>query len=151
MQVLETLYEVPSAVLLVFVNNSQNYIDLLASAICTPGVKPKRQVIRNHIVFTLKHFFSNVEPTTRQEVFHKILFPFLLFSKPRQHTAETVWEILEQTADYELLEGCADVWKLMQANDEGDPVEKMARINSAVSSKIAGQWHQVFRIRTQLD
>jgi hypothetical protein len=65
----------------------------------------------------------------------------MLFSKPRQRTAEAVWETISDSeatsglGKYELLGGCADLWK---ETDNANLVEKMGALNLALASKIAG-------------
>ncbi|KAG6822289.1 hypothetical protein H0H92_014415, partial [Tricholoma furcatifolium] len=73
-------------------------------------------------------------------VFQKIVSPFLLFSKPRQHTAEAVWDILaslKSGGNHEWLAGCASLVAEERAKDVSDAVEKMSSINVAFSSLIA--------------
>ena len=75
-----------------------------------------------------------------------ILFPFLLYSKPRAKTAQAVWEILEATendATFELLGGCVEAvrWEKARSKDGdkgGIDAELMPKINIAVAAKVAG-------------
>ncbi|KAJ7456907.1 hypothetical protein FB451DRAFT_1275210 [Mycena latifolia] len=132
--VLGALYAEPSQMVSIFLDDPKTYLDSLSGAIM--GSKPKRQVLRLHLVFLATHFCSAATPALLEDVFHKVLFPFLLFSKTRQHTADLVWEIIEQNpaTHYELLGGCATLW---MAEKGKDGAERMANINQAVSSKLA--------------
>ncbi|KAJ7810602.1 hypothetical protein B0H14DRAFT_2607195 [Mycena olivaceomarginata] len=84
------------------------------------------------------HFCSVATPEAREDVLHKILVPFRLFSKAWQHTPDLVWELI-----YNLLAGCAEMWAAEKGNGkkedegEGEPTERMARINEAVAEKLA--------------
>ena len=144
-QVLDALYAKPSVVNPILSRDSAVYLDNLAASICIPDSKPSRSVLRAHVTFLASNFCPTVEPQIQAEVFHKILFPFLLFSKPRQKTAEAVWEIVVQSevqhgrAIFELLGGCAETWKLEQGKESADIVETMVHLNLALVSKIAGQ------------
>ncbi|KAJ7146113.1 hypothetical protein C8R44DRAFT_600928 [Mycena epipterygia] len=135
--VLTALYAEPSSLVPIFLADPKTYLDYLSVAIM--GSKPKRQILRLHLVFLATHFCSAVTPASMEDVYHKILFPFLLFSKARQHTADLVWEIIEQhkATHYELLSGCAEVWTAEKGKAEADGVEKMANINQALVSKVA--------------
>ena len=93
-----------------------------------------------------------------KEVFERIIFSFLLFSKPRQKTAQMVWEILE-TAEthskigiesYEIISGCVDVlrWeegqvgkKKRKRKDDGgfESLQVMSKVNLSIASRMAGK------------
>ncbi|KAJ6578862.1 hypothetical protein DFH09DRAFT_980162 [Mycena vulgaris] len=135
--VLGALYAEPSHMVSVFLSNPKTYLDSLSMA--TMGPKPKRQLLRLHLVFLATHFCPAATPALLEDVFHKVLFPFLLFSKARQHTADLVWEIIEQhpATHYELLAGCAKVWMAEKAKNKEDGTERMATMNQAISLKLA--------------
>jgi hypothetical protein len=84
-------------------------------------------------------------PEAREDVLHKILVPFRLFSKARQYTADLVWELIAQSPlpQFNLLAGCAEVWAAEKGNGkkedegEGEATERMARINEAMAEKLA--------------
>ncbi|KAJ7178741.1 armadillo-type protein [Mycena crocata] len=136
--VLGALYADSSSAATVFLGDPKTYLDYLSVALM--GSKPKRQVLRLHLVFLATHFCPAATLATMEEVFHKILFPFLLFSKTRQHTADLVWEIIEQhpATHHELLVGCANVRMAVKDQDEADGgSEKMATMNQAIVSKVA--------------
>jgi hypothetical protein len=105
----------------------------------SPASQPPRALVRTHLAFLASHLCPVVDDNSLGDIFHKIFFPFLLFSKPRKRTAETVWEIISEVdsgmGKYELLAGCFDIWR---AADSQDPVEKMGSLNFAITSKIAG-------------
>ncbi|KAJ7756261.1 hypothetical protein B0H16DRAFT_696293 [Mycena metata] len=135
--VLGALYADPASLLPVFLADSKTYLDFLSTAIM--GSKPKRPLLRLHLVFLATHFCPAAPPASREDVFHKVLFPFLLFSKARQHTADLVWEIIEQHAAtwHELLDGCASLWAAEKGKEEADASERMAKLNQAIAAKIA--------------
>jgi len=140
-QVLDALYTNPVLVIPIFSRNSETFIAHLVSSLCSAGSKPARALLRTHFTFLASHFCPTVEPSVVGELFHKIFFPFMLFSKPRQRTAETVWETISDSeaagglGKYELLGGCACLWK---ETNNTNLVEKMGALNLALASKIAG-------------
>jgi len=146
-QVLEVLYHKPSIIVPIISKNWRTYIDSLVHALCTVNTKPNRLVLRIHLTFLVLHFCRTTNPSVLAEVFHRIFFPFLLFSKPRQRTAVVVWEVISQGLNgsdgvdvFELLRGCADGCKWENGMDGVDSVVKMSSINTEIASKMAG-WY----------
>lgn len=146
LQVLEALYAEPAVLTRVFSQNATTYIDNLSQAIVTPSAKPKRSVIRIHLSYLVSHLCPSLDTTVLDQVFHEILFPFLLFSKPRQRTAELVWDIIAQHLEdpkynaalgFGLINGFAGVVNEMKDKNNDANVEKMASLNATLSSKIA--------------
>ena len=140
MGVLEALYENSETLTLGFVSVNSQYVDTLSKAIASPGIKPKRAILRLHLTFLTNHGLPNMDASLKADVFERIIIPFLLFSKPRQHTAELIWESLaerEKSLSFELLKGTAVIWT-KERSSERSP-ENMANLNVALTSKIAGQ------------
>ncbi|KAH9920883.1 armadillo-type protein [Epithele typhae] len=163
--VLQALYSTSADVVTkVFLSSSEPnaYIDALKQALHSPSAKLSRDVVRAHLNFLLKHFLPNAssleegggediesEETRErsQKVFMDIIFPFLLFSKPRAKTAVAAWEILytpesEVNAEFELFDGCVDAlnWekaKTRAGDKYGVDPAAMSKINVAVAAKIA--------------
>ncbi|KZT23010.1 hypothetical protein NEOLEDRAFT_1180414 [Neolentinus lepideus HHB14362 ss-1] len=144
--VLETLYSQPTLLLPIISQHKDTYISTLSTVLLSNSV-PSRQVIRLHLTF-LCHQFCNANPNTSREVFEKVLFAFLLFSKPRQRTASAVWEIIgaQEAArgigSYELFGGCVDVVQWEMGNQdagegEGKSVQAMSKVNLALALKVA--------------
>lgn len=112
--------------------------------LCTPDAKPKRALLRLHLAFVAAHFLDKVEESLVDSVFYRVYFPFLLYSKPRQHTADLSWEIITKhlapdfSGAFTLLEGCAEVVNAGKESEVSDPVEKMCAINAALAVNIAG-------------
>ncbi|KAJ6464259.1 hypothetical protein C8R47DRAFT_1180243 [Mycena vitilis] len=142
--VLGALYADPAYIVSVFLGDPKTYLDYLSVAIM--GSKPKRQLLRLHLAFLATHFCPAATPASLEDVYHKVLFPFLLFSKARQHTADLVWELIEQhpATHCELLVGCANVWMAEKGQAEADSTERMIKLNRGISSKLAGP--RLFRI-----
>ncbi|KAG6836982.1 hypothetical protein H0H93_016935 [Arthromyces matolae] len=137
--VIDALYSQPKVILPVLSGDAETYIDYLSTILTSPGSKPKRSFLRAHLTFLATHF-SPENPSYAATVFHKVVFPFLLFSKPRQHTAEVAWNALttqKAIAESEWLAGCATLVTEERAKDTPDVVEKMSAINTAFSSRIA--------------
>ncbi|KAJ7630018.1 hypothetical protein DFH06DRAFT_704991 [Mycena polygramma] len=135
--VLGALYADPAAIVSVFLGDPKTYLDFLSVAIM--GSKPKRQLLRLHLAFLATHFCPAATPASLEDVYHKVLFPFLLFSKARQHTADLVWELIEQhpATHCELLAGCANIWMAEKGQAEADSTERMIKLNRGISSKLA--------------
>lgn len=81
-----------------------------------------------------------------KDVFTNILFPLMLYSKPRQHSVELVWDLIEKSVPktgpglYELLSGCAEIWTTSKAESTEDVQEKMAMFNMKLATRMAGQY-----------
>lgn len=137
-EVLEALYEFPETFAKAVLASPSEYIEALASSIAAPGSKPKRTALRLHLGFLITHLLSSLDSKHQADVFDRLLFPFLLFSKPRQHTAELVWEAVDQVLQtspqaVELLKGCPEL-----AKKDGERThESMVSANAAVTSKFA--------------
>ena len=112
--------------------------------------KPKRDIIRLHLAFITSTFWADADSTTREEIFHNIFFPFLLYSKSRQKRANIVWAAINQNllADptsllSKWLAGCPDIVAKASGSGDIDPVEMLNEINFDLAEKIAGK--QVLR------
>lgn len=169
--VLQALYATsPEAVVRVFLSSSDPsaYLDALQQTLHSKSAKPSRDAVRTHLNFLLTHFLpaANAAPSTEGEdepeeeseenrermrrITMDILFPFLLYSKPRMKTAQAVWEILgmdgaqSEGVTFELLGGCVDAVKWEQAKNKGNDADKevelLTKVNIAVAAKIAGAW-----------
>ncbi|KAG6857013.1 hypothetical protein H0H87_010685 [Tephrocybe sp. NHM501043] len=151
--VIDALYSKPAIIVPVLSGDAETYLAYLSTTLCGPSSKPKRNLLRAHLTFLATHFIP-ANAFHMEGVFQKIFFPFLLFSKPRQHSAEVVWEIITSqiaSGSHEWLAGCASIVNDERAKDTADPVEKMSNINSAFSSQIARELIRVFRIFKQAD
>ncbi len=141
-RVLEALYEQPEVILPALIKDSETYINQLSTLFSS--TKPKRPVLKTHLNFLTRHFYQKVEIDTQEKIFHKIVFPLMLYSKPRQLTVELLWDILEENIPksgagyYELLNGCIDLWTSTKAKDSSDGVDKMATFNIQVAARMAG-------------
>ncbi|KAG6902641.1 hypothetical protein C0995_013766 [Termitomyces sp. Mi166 len=137
--VIDALYSQPSAILPILSNDAETYINYLSTILTAPGSKPKRSFLRSHLTFLATHFSPANKPRI-DDVFQKVIFPFLLFSKPRQHSAEVVWDTLaaqKSLGDHEWIVGCTSLVAEERAKETADAVEKMNTINAAFSSRIA--------------
>ncbi|KAJ7054756.1 hypothetical protein C8F01DRAFT_1162846 [Mycena amicta] len=117
MLVLKALYA-DTTMLRAAMSDPHVYLDNLALAL---QAKPKRQALQLQIRFLTTITAQGGASLEEEDIFHKILFPFLLFSKTRQHSAEIVWSATADS-EFELLKG---------------EENKMERINEAVSVKLA--------------
>ncbi|GLB44223.1 putative U3 small nucleolar RNA-associated protein 10 [Lyophyllum shimeji] len=137
--VIDALYSHPQTLLPVFREAARTYIDRLSGVLSAPGAKPKRSLVRAHLTFLATHFCP-ANMSHMDSVFQRIMFPFLLFSKPRQHTAEVVWDIISSQKDsevHEWLAGCAAIVAAEQGKDVSDGVGKIGSMNILVASQIA--------------
>ncbi|KAK0216141.1 armadillo-type protein [Armillaria fumosa] len=140
-RVLEALYEQPEVILPALINDSETYINQLSTLFSS--TKPKRPILKTHLNFLTKHFYQKVDMDTQEKIFHKIVFPLMLYSKPRQLTGEFLWDILEENFPksgagyYELLNDCIDLWTSTKAKDSSDGVDKMATFNIQIAARMA--------------
>ena len=146
--VIEALYNEPTIILPILIKHASTYITTLTTVLSAPGSKPKRALLRTHLIFLGMHFFPTGTPCL-DDVFHQILYPFLLFSKPRQYTADVVWDIItsylqgidaKKAAVYEWLSGCAPIVNSAEQKEGVDPVERMTVLNSAIAAQVASKW-----------
>ncbi|TFY70773.1 hypothetical protein EVG20_g2223 [Dentipellis fragilis] len=154
-QILTALYAEPSAVVPIFRTHSASYISALSTAL-TSKSQHTRETLRIHVAFLADHYTPGAGPAVTKEVFERIVFPFLLFSKPRQKSAVSVWGILDVSEaqgerepglrEYELLAGCADVvrWEEGQVGRKKrggagglESMQVMANANMAVAARMA--------------
>lgn len=149
--VIEVLYNEPNTILPILIEHTPTYITNLSIALSATGAKPKRALLRVHLNFLGTQFFPTGSPRL-DDVFHQILFPLLLFSKPRQHTAEVVWDTIssvlqgvdiKKAAAYEWLAGCASIINSEKQKEGVDPVERMTSLNLAIAAQFASRWFPV--------
>ncbi|KAF9451337.1 hypothetical protein P691DRAFT_663457 [Macrolepiota fuliginosa MF-IS2] len=139
-QVLEALYDKPDLITPLFASEPSIYIETLLTSL---GSKPKRSFLRLHLTFVLKHLYPTLNKEQKEKIVSEVLFPFLLFSKPRQHTAETIWDLIgenmggEMGKEFEILRGCAGVVRTERERAGEDALDKMRSINAALSAKVA--------------
>ena len=144
--VIEALYENPAAATLVFTGDSKSFIASMSLALSSQA-KPKRNIVKLHLHYLAAHFWPVADFSQQTEIFHQILFPFLLFTKPRQKTAEMVWGLVGEhfpttAASNALswLDGCDVLVRMEMAKvEQNDTVELMNQVNFSISSKIAGE------------
>ena len=134
-EVLQTLYDEPETLTSVLTREPIAFISALELAISSPTAKPKRAVLRTHLLYLVTHFWPATPETTQLEIFHRILFPLLLFTKARQKSTEAVWTILgDILGSVEWLRDCSTI-KLANVSDS---TEGLVSINSELAGKIAG-------------
>jgi U3 small nucleolar RNA-associated protein 10 len=145
--VLETLYSDAVTTTSVFKSDVNEYLAGI-TVITSSQAKPKRNILRLHLAYLLESFWPSVEEDVQETIFHQVLFPFLLFSKPRQKTAELVWSLLTTRAvsgpgptkknGSDWVAGCAE---LVTASVDFSSVDTMNKINYNVAERIAGEPH----------
>lgn len=133
--VLAALYT-PSVVP-VFAATTKEYISALSGALsCQAKFKLKRPALKLHLDFLLTHLWSTFNPAEQDEAYWRIVFPFLLFSKPRHHSATLVLELISTTLpDYELFNGCTVLWATLKGSEMD--ADSMMRINNELTLVIA--------------
>lgn len=143
--VLEELYSNPSVITPIFASDSKAYLSNLSLAIDSQS-KTKRNILRLHFLYLTQFFWSATETSVREEAFHQIIFPFLLFSKPRQKTAELVWDLIgehimktSESLSIEWLDDCIALVKSAATTQDTDSVDVMNQLNQSVAEKIAGK------------
>ena len=143
--ILEALYE-NAAITPIISSDPQAYISSLSLAIGTIE-KPKRNLLRCHLTYLASHFWTTAEVSTQEQIFHQLIFPFLLFSRPRRKTAELVWEIVGNNLSQSLassvtdwIAGCAALIKTEETSESSDSINNLNQINLSISTKIAGEF-----------
>ncbi|KDQ24027.1 hypothetical protein PLEOSDRAFT_1068022 [Pleurotus ostreatus PC15] len=171
-EVVEAVYAEPGIMTPIILANLHTYLAYLSTALCadpspSPSSKPvhkpksRRALIRMHLAFAVHHVCVAADDAgVAERVFRGVVFPFVMYSKARQNTAEGVWEIVDADAkaaagvgskgskggrisECDWLGGCVDVWRAEKEKEkestEGrdDNVSKMAAMNLALAGKIA--------------
>ncbi|KAF7420871.1 snoRNA-binding rRNA-processing protein utp10 [Pleurotus ostreatus] len=172
-EVVAAVYAEPGIMTPIILANLHTYLAYLSTALCadpspSPSSKPvhkpksRRALIKMHLAFAAHHVCVAADDAgVAERVFRGVVFPFVMYSKARQNTAEGVWEIVDADAkaaagvgskgskggrisECDWLGGCVDVWRAEKEKEkestEGrdDHVSKMAAMNLALAGKIAG-------------
>ena len=168
--VLKALYSEPSVLLPVLQSDPAPFIKAVSEAVVAKSSQVSRAILRTHLSFLALHLLPVVPQDLVEYAFLHAFFPFLLFSKPKFRTAQTVWEIVEAAqkstpevglARCESFEGCVEVMKeeerqfLERTRTRKDKsvasafenVEVMRRVNLAVASRMAGESWFDFKAR----
>ncbi|KAG5637085.1 hypothetical protein H0H81_005818 [Sphagnurus paluster] len=137
--VLDALYSRPHILLPILAEDTESYISSLSTVLSAPGSKPKRSLLRTHLNFVATQFCP-MHSVHVDAIFQQVIFPFLLFSKPRQHTAELVWEIIssqQPSSAHEWLSGCAGIVASEREKDASDTTDRMGNMDILISAQIA--------------
>ncbi|KAJ3863958.1 armadillo-type protein [Lentinula novae-zelandiae] len=99
---------------------------------------PKRPVVRAHLTFIVNKLASanpDWDSNWSNDVFHRLIFPYLLYSKPRGKTADAVWDILgEAKNSHAWIAGCAGA---ISSVGEGEEAERLQTLNAILTGRIA--------------
>lgn len=108
--------------------------------------KLKRNLVRLHLGYLASSFAAKADASTQEEIFHQILFPFLLFSKSRQKTTELVWDTIDSNllplsggVIAEWLSGCPVLVNAGKVTEDVDDVDSMNQVNYNIAKQIARQ------------
>ncbi|TFK71529.1 hypothetical protein BDN72DRAFT_432062 [Pluteus cervinus] len=135
-----------------------NIIQALGTTNPSVEVKPKKALVKLHLGFIVSYLLlgsaeegKEVKADVIEKVFWGLVYPFLVYTKPRQHTAELVWDVvkelegklgdggLESLGPFELIKGCVTVVEEGRGDGASDQAERMVGINEAVVKLIAGK------------
>ncbi|KAG0706218.1 hypothetical protein DFH29DRAFT_902720 [Suillus ampliporus] len=146
--VLHVLYSSPELFLSTVASSitPQKLLDTIVSQVVPDP--PARAVLYAHVTFLVGHF-SKTHPELSQATQERVLFPYVLASKPKFKTARGVWEALKEVGGTAMgwLRGCVDIWekadllrgKRGEENEDVDvDMEKICQVNLDVAAKIAG-------------
>ncbi|KAJ3917389.1 hypothetical protein F5877DRAFT_44742 [Lentinula edodes] len=99
---------------------------------------PKRPVVRAHLTFIVNKLASanpDWDSNWSNDVFHGLIFPYLLYSKSRGKTADAVWNILgEAKNSHAWIAGCAEA---ISSVAEGGEAERLQTLNAILTGRIA--------------
>ncbi|KAJ3806976.1 armadillo-type protein [Lentinula aff. lateritia] len=130
-------------------DNATQYLELVCSVLFPapphPGSPasdatkpPKRPVVRAHLAFIVNNLASanpDWDINWSNDVFHRLIFPYLLYSKPRGKTADAVWDILgEAKNSHAWIAGCAEA---ISSVGEGEEAERLQTLNAILGGRIA--------------
>ncbi|KIP06398.1 hypothetical protein PHLGIDRAFT_128310 [Phlebiopsis gigantea 11061_1 CR5-6] len=160
--VLEELYARHEVLTPLVMENPADYVTAVAQILHSQAAH-SRTTIMAHLSFIASHVYPSIHTAPnasllKEIIFQQVLFPFLLFTKPRQRTASLVWEVIEATeksaeggavlSRYELLGGCVEAlrWEesLHQSSeasasekDSYHSTEGLAKANITIAAKLA--------------
>ena len=172
--VLKALYSEPSVLVPVLLSDTPAFIKAVSEVVTAKPSQTSRAILRAHISFLALHFLPLVSQNFVEDAFSQVIFPFLLFSKPKFRTAQAVWEIVEAAqksapesglSRCESLEGCVEIIReeerrfLSEAKARKDKsvssafenADSMRRINLAVASRMAGEFSLILRAKLSTD
>lgn len=118
-------------------------LDLLPTvAAFLTSQQPSRALLRTHLQFFSTALYS-AQPDLGLKVILSLILPFALFSKPRQKTAVSVWEVVSgsRLCNHPLLRGVSDIVKSAIGSGDERPslgADEMAVINAALVARLAG-------------
>ncbi|KAJ3898549.1 armadillo-type protein [Lentinula edodes] len=99
---------------------------------------PKRPVVRAHLTFIVNKLASanpDWDSNWSNDIFHGLIFPYLLYSKSRGKTADAVWNILgEAKNSHAWIAGCAEA---ISSVAEGGEAERLQTLNAILTGRIA--------------
>ncbi|KAG1761179.1 hypothetical protein EDD22DRAFT_897736 [Suillus occidentalis] len=145
---LARVYDTHAGVLHALYSSPEVFLSTVTSSITPQKLLDTypRAVLIAHVAFLAGHF-SKTYPELSQAVQERVLFPYLLASKPKFKTARGVWKALKEAGGTTTgwLRGCVDLWEgadLLRGkkdeNEEADvDVEKICQANLDVAAKIA--------------
>ncbi|KAJ4481176.1 hypothetical protein J3R30DRAFT_3464943 [Lentinula aciculospora] len=151
--VLEALYDHTngqkdlSNILLSTKGHASQYLDSVSAVLFPPPgtpasetVKPpKRAVVKVHLTFIVNRLLYASplwNAAWTDKVFHRLIFPYLLHSKPKGKTTEAIWNLVKESGKtHPWISGCAEA---MSSVAEGEEVERLQALNIILTAKIAG-------------
>ncbi|KAJ3784963.1 armadillo-type protein [Lentinula aff. detonsa] len=154
-RVLEALYDHVngekslSDVVLSTKDHASRYVELVGGvlfpAAVSPGINaseavkpPKRAILRAHLAFII-HKLASATPhwdtNWANDIFHRLIFPYILYSKPRGKTADAAWDILKEAKKTHAW--IAECVEAMSSVGEVDELERLRGSNTALTGKIA--------------
>ena len=142
--ILQQLFLQPTILTSVLNANWSSYIAFLSYALTTRKPKVSRAFRRAHLEFLNEFCKLSHQKEVLEQIFYKILFSSLLYTKPRQHTAKVAWEIIASSSEggiggYELLTGCGDIWNAENQKEGVKATRQMSSLNMTLVRKIAGR------------
>lgn len=144
-QILQALYDSPE-LLLPSVSNISFVIEF-SNFIVKQDLS--RSLLRLHFKF-ICGAYCDANPSLVTPVLLHVVFPFLLFTKPRQKSAAAIWGILKKSvlAEHKLLKGSFDT--LQGELEEEKDVDRLSTFNSRLADQIASLY-RLFCSRYAID
>ncbi|TRM63291.1 hypothetical protein BD626DRAFT_496170 [Schizophyllum amplum] len=135
--VLIALYSRPDLLVPVVLSKKDTYLQHVSAAL-DGTTKLSRHTLAAHVNFIAGPLSAKADAQLL-DALARLLFSQLLYSKPKQHSAEVTWEAIagsKALSRHPLLVECGRLWRA--ANEEGgEPIERMARINLRIADRMA--------------
>lgn len=162
------LYSTPQKLAPIVLSDLPTYISSLAELL--PNADS--DALKLHLNFLFSHVGSGCTADAAQDIFARLLFPLLLFTRDRR-TADIAWDAISSASDsgasgtglvaHPMLAGCVEVLEEVKAplfartkKQKNKPLEKgevapMGAVDVALASRMAGKHRDIYLLGFRIE